>query len=71
MMIFMMLLVGIFIDVLGGMCLYYFEVGEGWLVVFIYGSGLGVSGFSNFKYNYLVFVVVGYCVIVVDLFGYG
>jgi 4,5:9,10-diseco-3-hydroxy-5,9,17-trioxoandrosta-1(10),2-diene-4-oate hydrolase len=59
------------VQVKSGHTMAYREMGEGPVVVFIHGSGLGASGHSNFKLNYPVFGGAGYRAIVPDLIGYG
>lgn len=62
---------GKYADVGDGLRVHYQELGEGFPVVFIHGSGPGASGFSNFKGNYPHFAEHGFRALVPDTLGFG
>ena len=62
---------GRFADIGDGLQIHYHEAGEGPAVVFLHGSGLGASGWSNFKGNYPRFAEAGFRTVVPDILGFG
>jgi len=54
-----------------GHTLHYLEYGAGEPIVLLHGSGIGASGYSNFKSNYQCLVDDGFRVIIIDHLGYG
>jgi 4,5:9,10-diseco-3-hydroxy-5,9,17-trioxoandrosta-1(10),2-diene-4-oate hydrolase len=51
--------------------MHYLEHGTGPTVVFVHGSGPGVSAFSNFFPNYKVIAAAGYRALLPDMLGFG
>lgn len=51
--------------------IHYHDVGTGYPVVFLHGSGPGASGFSNFQGNFPYFAEHGFRTLVVDALGFG
>ena len=51
--------------------LHYLEYGTGTPVVFVNGSGPGVSSYSNFFANYRVIAAAGHRVVLPDMIGFG
>jgi 4,5:9,10-diseco-3-hydroxy-5,9,17-trioxoandrosta-1(10),2-diene-4-oate hydrolase len=51
--------------------LHYLEHGSGPAVVFVHGSGPGVSAYSNFFPNYREIAAAGYRVVLPDMVGFG
>lgn len=62
---------GKYIDLSAGMKLHYHDLGSGYPVLFLQGSGSGASGWSNFQYNAPAFIEAGYRPLLIDLPGYG
>lgn len=62
---------GKYVDLSAGMRLHYHDLGSGFPVLFLQGSGSGASGYSNFQYNAPAFVEAGYRALLIDLPGYG
>ena len=62
---------GHYVKLPNGYRIHYLDHGKGPVVVFLHGSGSGVSGYSNFKGNYPQLVEAGYRVILPDLLGFG
>ena len=60
-----------YINLSTGHRIHYQEVGDGFPIVFLHGSGPGASGYSNFKHNYDVFAAAGFRAVVIDLPGFG
>ena len=54
-----------------GYRMHYLDYGGGEVVVFLHGSGIGASGYSNFKGNFPYLVDRGFRCVVPDLVGYG
>src|SRR5580658_10144014 len=54
-----------------GYDMHYLEHGIGPAVVFVHGSGPGVSSYSNFFPNYNVIAAAGYRALLPDLLGFG
>lgn len=54
-----------------GVRIHYHDVGSGFPVVFLHGSGPGASGFSNFQGNFPFFAEHGFRTIVPDALGFG
>jgi 4,5:9,10-diseco-3-hydroxy-5,9,17-trioxoandrosta-1(10),2-diene-4-oate hydrolase len=54
-----------------GVRIHYHDVGTGYPVVFLHGSGPGASGFSNFQGNFPYFAEHGFRTIVPDALGFG
>jgi len=54
-----------------GYKIHYLDEGTGPVVVYLHGSGVGASGYSNFKTNYPFLVQAGYRCVILDLIGYG
>ena len=68
--------VGKFVTVSGGtLKLHYHEAGERQdgkpTLLFLHGSGIGASGYSNFRRNYLPMAEAGWHVLALDYLGYG
>src|SRR5579863_411515 len=51
--------------------MHYLEHGTGPAVVFVHGSGPGVSAFSNFYANYKTIAAAGYRALLPDMLGFG
>lgn len=51
--------------------MHYLEHGTGPAVVFVHGSGPGVSAFSNFYANYKTIAAAGYRALLPDMIGFG
>ncbi|WP_299943983.1 alpha/beta hydrolase [uncultured Microbulbifer sp.] len=51
--------------------IHYLSYGEGPAVVFLHGSGLGASAYSNFKQNVAVVVSSGHRAVLIDMIGFG
>jgi 4,5:9,10-diseco-3-hydroxy-5,9,17-trioxoandrosta-1(10),2-diene-4-oate hydrolase len=51
--------------------MHYLEHGTGPAVVFVHGSGPGVSAFSNFYANYKTVAAAGYRALLPDMIGFG
>src|SRR5688572_14209517 len=62
---------GKYLDLSKGMRLHYHDLGKGYPVLFLQGSGSGASGWSNFHRNAPAFVEAGYRALLIDLPGYG
>jgi 4,5:9,10-diseco-3-hydroxy-5,9,17-trioxoandrosta-1(10),2-diene-4-oate hydrolase len=62
---------GKYVDLSGGMQIHYHDLGSGYPVLFLQGSGGGASGWSNFHLNAPAFVEAGYRALLIDLPGYG
>ncbi|HEY3698480.1 MAG TPA: alpha/beta hydrolase [Spongiibacteraceae bacterium] len=62
---------GNYVDLSGGMKIHYHDLGQGYPVLFLQGSGGGASGWSNFQFNAPAFVEAGYRALLIDLPGYG
>jgi 4,5:9,10-diseco-3-hydroxy-5,9,17-trioxoandrosta-1(10),2-diene-4-oate hydrolase len=62
---------GKYIDLSKGMKIHYHDLGQGFPVLFLQGSGSGASGWSNFQFNAPAFVEAGYRALLIDLPGYG
>lgn len=62
---------GKYVDLSAGMRLHYHDLGTGYPVLFLQGSGSGASGWSNFQFNAPAFVEAGYRTLLIDLPGYG
>jgi 4,5:9,10-diseco-3-hydroxy-5,9,17-trioxoandrosta-1(10),2-diene-4-oate hydrolase len=54
-----------------GYDMHYLEHGTGPAVVFVHGSGPGVSSYSNFFPNYKVIAAAGYRALLPDMLGFG
>jgi 4,5:9,10-diseco-3-hydroxy-5,9,17-trioxoandrosta-1(10),2-diene-4-oate hydrolase len=59
------------IKLLQGYEMHYLEEGSGSPVVFVHGSGPGVSAYSNFFPNYKVIAAGGYRAVMPDMIGFG
>lgn len=62
---------GHYIDVGDNFRFHYYDEGEGETVLFLHGSGTGVSGHTNFKRNFVALRDAGFRVILPDLPGFG
>jgi 4,5:9,10-diseco-3-hydroxy-5,9,17-trioxoandrosta-1(10),2-diene-4-oate hydrolase len=62
---------GRYSDAGDGRRIHYHDVGSGFPVVFLHGSGPGASGYSNFHGNYPHFAEHGFRAIVPDSLGFG
>ena len=62
---------GHYIDVSDNLRFHYYDEGEGETVLFLHGSGTGVSGYTNFKRNFVALRDAGFRVILPDLPGFG
>ncbi|WKD49068.1 alpha/beta fold hydrolase [Microbulbifer spongiae] len=51
--------------------IHYLSYGEGPAVVFLHGSGLGASAYSNFKQNIDAVVNCGHRAVLIDMIGFG
>jgi 4,5:9,10-diseco-3-hydroxy-5,9,17-trioxoandrosta-1(10),2-diene-4-oate hydrolase len=51
--------------------MHYLDEGHGPPLVFVHGSGPGVSGYSNFFPNYRVLAAAGYRAVLPDMIGFG
>lgn len=59
------------VEIGDGLTVHYHDVGGGFPVVFLHGSGPGASGWSNFHRNYPVFARRGFRCLVPDTLGFG
>jgi 4,5:9,10-diseco-3-hydroxy-5,9,17-trioxoandrosta-1(10),2-diene-4-oate hydrolase len=62
---------GKFADIGDGLRIHYHELGDGFPLVFVHGSGPGASGYSNYKQNFPYFAERGFRCIVPDTLGFG
>lgn len=62
---------GKYVDVFGGNRIHYHEVGSGFPLIFVHGSGPGASGWSNFWPNAEAIAKAGIRCLVPDMLGYG
>jgi 4,5:9,10-diseco-3-hydroxy-5,9,17-trioxoandrosta-1(10),2-diene-4-oate hydrolase len=62
---------GKYVDLSAGMKLHYHDLGSGFPVLFLQGSGSGASGWSNFQFNAPAFTEAGFRCLLIDLPGYG
>jgi 4,5:9,10-diseco-3-hydroxy-5,9,17-trioxoandrosta-1(10),2-diene-4-oate hydrolase len=60
-----------YVEIEPGVRIHYHDVGAGFPVIFLHGSGPGASGFSNFQGNFPFFAEHGFRAIVPDALGFG
>lgn len=58
-------------EIASGVRIHYHDVGSGFPVVFLHGSGPGASGFSNFQGNFPQLAEHGFRAVVPDALGFG